>query len=61
VPVSTFTVDGPSITGEARVEKGAALEKVVQQLAEEVEKEPLPVEHREQIQRYHDLLRGTGE
>lgn len=58
--MSTFTVDGPSLTGEARIEKGAALEHAVRQLSEEVEKEPLPVEHREQIQRFHELILGGG-
>ena len=31
----------------------------VQQLSEEVEKEPLPAEHREHIQRFHELLTGS--
>jgi hypothetical protein len=56
-----MTVDGPSLTGEARIAKGAALEEAVRQLSEEVEKEPLPVEHREQIRRFHDLLLHGGE
>ena len=61
VAVGSFTVDGPSLTGEAKVRKSAAIEEAVRQLSEEVEKEPLPVEHKEQIQRFHDLLLRGGE
>ncbi|MBI4604372.1 MAG: hypothetical protein HY721_20625 [Planctomycetes bacterium] len=61
VPVSTFTVDGPSLTGEATIEKGGRVEEAVRQLSREVETEPLPIEHREHIQRFHDLLLGGGE
>ena len=39
--------------------KAPALLDAVQQLSEEVEKEPLPAEHREHIQKFHDLLTGT--
>ncbi|HVR73484.1 MAG TPA: hypothetical protein VMT52_04095 [Planctomycetota bacterium] len=54
-------MDGPALAGEATVEKGGRVEAAVRQLSEEVEKEPLPIEHREQIQRFHDLLLGGGE
>ena len=58
VSVGSLAADGPSITGEARVEKSQAIEDAVRQLSQEVETEPLPVEHREQIQRFHNLILG---
>jgi len=61
VPVGSFTVDGPSLTGEARIQKGVALEEAVRQLAEEVEKEPLPAEHRDQVERFQNLLLQGGQ
>lgn len=60
VAVGSFTIDGPSLTGEARVSKGVTVKDAVRQLSQEVEKEPLPVEYREQIQRFHELLLGGG-
>lgn len=59
--VGSFTVDGPSLTGEPTIQKGGAVEQAVRQLSEQVEKEPLPVEYRDQIQRFHSLLLGGGE
>ena len=61
VPVSTLTVNGPSLTGEATIKKGPALQSIVQELSEEVQKEPLPIEHREHIWRFQELLRGEPE
>jgi len=58
VPVSTLTVDGPALKGEAILKKGPALQSIVQELSEEVEKEPLPIEHRDHISRFQELLRG---
>lgn len=60
VPVGTFTIDGPALTGEARIQTGVVLEETVRQLAEEVEKEPLPAEHREQVERFQHLLLKGG-
>ncbi len=60
VAVGSFTIDGPSLTGEAKVSKGVTVQDAVRQLSEEVEKEPLPIENREQIQRFHELLLGGG-
>ena len=54
--VGSFVGDGPSPTGEAKIEVGAPLEQAVQELSQQVEKEPLPIEHRGTIERYHDLL-----
>lgn len=60
--VGTFHADGPSPTGEAKIEVGAPIEQAVQELSQQVEKEPLPIEHRGTIERYHDLLlRGTSD
>ena len=56
--VGSFVADGPAPEGEARVRQAPALLDAVQQLSEEVEKEPLPVEHREHIQKFHELLTG---
>ena len=56
--MSTFTVDGPSLTGEATIEKGAVVEEAARQHAREVETEPLPVEVREQVRRFNELLLG---
>lgn len=58
--VGSLTVDGPSAAGEPTIQKGGAVEQAVRQLSEEVEKEPLPVEYRDQIQRFHSLLLGGG-
>jgi hypothetical protein len=60
-PVGSMTADGPSPRGEATIRKGADLDRAVQELSEEVEKEPLPVEHRRQIQKFHELLLGGDE
>ena len=53
--------DGPSPKGDVTVRKGADLQRAVQELSEEVENEPLPFEHRQQIQRFHKLLLGDDE
>ena len=54
--VGSFVADGPSPEGEAKLEVGPPVEQAVQELSEEVEKEPLPVEHRRQVERFYDLL-----
>lgn len=56
VAVGSLTAEGPSLTGEARIAKGGAVREAVQKLSEEVEKEPLPLEHREQVERFQQLL-----
>ena len=56
--VGSFLTDGPSATGEPSIRAGGALESRVRELSEEVQKEPLPVENRDQIQRFHELLLG---
>lgn len=56
--IGSFPTDGPAPRGDVTVEKGADLKQAMQLLAEEVEKEPLPVEYKEQIRRFHGLLLG---
>ena len=56
--VGSFLTEGPSATGEVTLQKGGALETAVREQAQEVEKEPLPAEQREQLQRFHELLLG---
>ena len=47
--------------GDAKIEKGGAVEKAVRDLSHGVETEPLPVEHRERIRRFYQLLlEGEG-
>jgi hypothetical protein len=60
VAVGTLSAEGPSLIGEPRIEKSAAVDAAVRELSEEVEKEPLPVEHRESIQKFHDLILNGG-
>jgi len=59
--VGSLTVDGPSAVGQPTIQKGGAVEQAGRQLSEQVEKEPLPVEYRDQIQRFHSLLLGGGD
>jgi len=61
MPVSTLTVEGSSLSGEATLKQGPVLQSIVQELAAEVDKEPLPVEHRDHIGRFQEFLRGTPE
>jgi hypothetical protein len=56
--VGSFVVEGPSDPGEATLQKGGAIEKAVRDLSQQVDREPLPVEKREQIERFHELLLG---
>ena len=56
--VGSLMVEGPSDPGEATIPKGGAIEKAVQEMSEQVDREPLPVEKREQIERFHELLLG---
>ena len=56
--VGSFIADGPSPQGEATIAVGAPLEQAVQELSQEVEKEPLPIEHRRKIERFYDYLLG---
>ena len=56
--VGTLLTEGPSEAGEVTIQKGGAVEKAARQLSEEVEREPLPVERREEVQRFLDSLVG---
>jgi hypothetical protein len=56
-----FLTEDPAARGEVTVQKGGAVEQAVRELSEEVEKEPLPVEQREQIRRFHELILGEGD
>jgi len=59
--VGSFVTDGPSAKGEATIQKGGAVEQTARQLSQEVEREPLPVEERAQVQRFYDMLLGGKE
>ncbi len=54
--VGVFTTDGPSLTGEVNIEKSREVVEAVHELSREIEKEPLPPEYREQVERFHELL-----
>ena len=56
--VGKLDIKGLSPLGEAKFEGGATIGEVVHKLAEDVETEPLPIEHRESLRRYHESLRG---
>lgn len=59
--VGVFTVDGESLAGEVSLPKGKAAHAAVDKLAEEMEKEPIPIEHRDQIRQYQEFVRrGAG-
>jgi len=58
--VGSFTVEGVTETGEATIEKGGGLERAVRDLSEQVDREPLPVEQKEQVLRFQELLLGGG-
>jgi hypothetical protein len=53
-----FLTEDPAALGDVTVKKGGSLEQAVRDLSEEVEKEPIPVEQRQQIQRFHALILG---
>jgi hypothetical protein len=59
-PVGVLTVPGESLPGEVTIEKSAEVREAARALSEEVEKEPLPIEHREQVRRFYDLLLEGG-
>lgn len=48
--------DDPSPTGEAAISLSSEFGKALQERAEEVDREPLPVEHKEHVERFHELL-----
>lgn len=56
--IGKIDIKGPSKRGEATFELSAPFDQAIQELAEEVEKEPLPIEHRRHLQRYYGVLRG---
>ena len=62
-PIGKIDIKGPSQRGEATFQVNAPVEQAIQELTEEVEKEPLPIEHRRHLQRYYNALRGetTGQ
>ncbi len=60
--VGKFDVDGPLMRGEATFEGKVNVSQAIQELAEEVETEPLPIERKAHVQRYLDrLLNGDQE
>lgn len=56
--VGSFLTEGPSEKGEVTIQKGGALEKAVRELSQEVEREPLPIEQREQVERFYQSILG---
>lgn len=48
--------DDPSPTGEAVVPLSSDAGRALQDRAEEVERESLPVEHKEHVERFYELL-----
>ncbi len=58
--IGKIDIKGPSKRGEATFELSAPVEQAIQELTEEVEKEPLPIEHRRHLQRYYGVLRGEA-
>lgn len=56
--IGKIDIKGPSKRGEATFELTAPVEQAIQALTEEIEKEPLPIEHRRHLQRYYGVLRG---
>ncbi len=56
--IGKIDIKGPSKRGEATFELSAPVDQAIQELTEEVEKEPLPIEHRRHLQRYYGALRG---
>ena len=58
--IGKIDIKGPSQRGEATFELAEPVGQAIQELTEEVEKEPLPIEHREHLQRYYSALRGEA-
>ena len=56
--IGKLDIKGPSKRGEATFELNSSVAQAIQELTEEVEKEPLPIEHREHVRRYYGVLRG---
>lgn len=56
--VGSFLTEGPAAAGDVTIKKGGALEKAVRELSQEVEREPLPVDKREEVQRFYERLLG---
>lgn len=56
--IGKLDIKGPSQRGEATFEASSPVGQAIQELTEEVEKEPLPIEHRRHLQRYYAILRG---
>lgn len=56
--IGKIDIKGPSKRGEATFKLTAPVEQAIQELTAEVEKEPLPIEHRRHLQRYYGVLLG---
>ncbi len=56
--IGKLDVKGPSKRGEATFELSPSVRQAVQELTEEVEKEPLPIEHRRHLRRFFGVLQG---
>ena len=54
--VGVLDVDGEAPRGDAQLEQREFVQKAMRQLAEEVETEPLPIEHRHHLERYRKLI-----
>lgn len=58
--IGKLDIKGPSKRGEATFQVSTEVRQAVQELTEEVEKEPLPIEHRRHLQRYLGILGGEA-
>ena len=58
--VGKLDVEGEQKRGDVTIDKEFTVGAAIQELTEEVEKEPLPVEHKEHVRKYYNLLRGEG-
>lgn len=58
--IGALPVEGDAEVGEVSLPVGGAARGAVQHMAEEMKNEPLPVEHREQIRRFHEIVLEAG-
>ncbi len=58
--IGKLDVEGVTQRGEAELEKGLTVADVAQERTEEVEREPLPVEFRDHVRTYYQMLVGEG-
>ena len=58
--VGKIDVEGPSRRGDVTIEKSFELNEAIQTMTDEVENEPLPMEHKEHVREYYRKIRGEG-